>query len=120
MYEARKSAIMRKFDLEARFKSIRKNDRGEHLSGINSKIVGNERDSPGCARTKTLANARRHEIGKVKDELKAMLPILKLTEVERLFLKFYIFKVERNKYNIISSSSNFLEHFVEIQRTQCR
>lgn len=75
---------MRKFDLRARVKSIRKNDRGERSPRIDSKIAGSERDPPGCAKIKTLANARWHEMEKVKNELKAMLPILKPTEVERL------------------------------------
>lgn len=77
-------ADMKKFDLNIRISPIRKNSKEEKSSEISSRIKRkNERDPIKRLTIKTLAGARWNEMKKVKDELKAMLPILKPSEVKR-------------------------------------
>lgn len=64
--------------------SVREKDFSGELKEVDTKIEG--------ARIKTLAAARPGQMEKVKDELRAMLPVLKPSEVRRLFF---------NKRNIL-------------------
>lgn len=76
---------MRKFDLNTPIRAVRKDQlEDEKLSGFNPKIRESEPDTSGTRTIKTLAGVRWQEMEKVKQELKAMLPILTPSEVRRL------------------------------------
>jgi len=72
---------MRKFDLKARVKAIRKDQlEDDELLETRCRI---ENDLMRGKEIKTLPMARLHEMAKVKEELKAMLPKLTPSEVRR-------------------------------------
>lgn len=73
---------MRKFDSNVRTKPVQKNFK-EKLSEIYFPIKNSEQDPIERLIIKTLAGTRWNEMKKVKNELKAMLPILKPSEVKR-------------------------------------
>lgn len=77
---------MPRFDLNTRVRAVRKDQlEDEKLSEIDFKSRRSEREDPAGSRAiKTLAGARWYEMEKVKEELKAMLPTLKPSEVRRL------------------------------------
>lgn len=75
---------MRKLDRRTGAVVAQKDYEGAKLLEAGSKIGESERGWAEPAIIKTLAGARWHEMGKVKDELKAMLPTLTPSEVIRL------------------------------------
>lgn len=75
---------MRKFNRETGAVLVRKDYEEEKLLEAGSEIGESERGLADPAIIKTLASVRWHEMGKVKDELKAMLPILRPSELIRL------------------------------------
>jgi len=93
---------MQKFQSDMRAKPVRINAGEEKSAKIYSVIKEGERDS-GRRTIKTLAGARWNEIKKVKDELKAMLPILKPSEVKR--------------FNFIFYNWTFIQFFLILRRT---
>jgi len=78
-------ANMRKFSLKAHVRAIRKDQlEDDKLLGTQCKVEdNNKRDQIWDSAIKTLPKAQLHEMAKVKEELKAMLPTLTPAEVRR-------------------------------------
>nr|XP_012217883.1 PREDICTED: uncharacterized protein LOC105669475 [Linepithema humile] len=104
---------MRKFDSNIRAKPVRKNSKEEKSSEVYSAIRESERDPIGCLKIKTLAGAQWNEMKKVKDELKAMLPILKPSEVKRFYLPFHEVIIDELEENGYRESVDYLQKLTE-------
>ncbi|XP_032665478.1 uncharacterized protein LOC116841535 [Odontomachus brunneus] len=115
---------MRKYSRETGAVLARKDYEGEKLPGTGSKIGESELGSTKPAIIKTLAGARWHEMGKVKDELKAMLPILKPSEVISIInflLKVYSCALlERNMLNQIYMEKSYILNVYKFLRVKNR
>ncbi|RLU26810.1 hypothetical protein DMN91_000607 [Ooceraea biroi] len=108
-------ANMRKFDLKARVRAVQKDQpQNEKLSKIDFKIRGSERDLAGSKAIKTLAGARWHEMGKVKEELKAMLPTLKPSEVKRFHLPPHEAIIDELEEDGYKESAQYLRELFEL------
>ncbi|EZA59841.1 Tetratricopeptide repeat protein [Ooceraea biroi] len=106
---------MRKFDLKARVRAVQKDQpQNEKLSKIDFKIRGSERDLAGSKAIKTLAGARWHEMGKVKEELKAMLPTLKPSEVKRFHLPPHEAIIDELEEDGYKESAQYLRELFEL------
>ncbi|XP_067206946.1 uncharacterized protein [Linepithema humile] len=107
---------MRKFDSNIRAKPVRKNSKEEKSSEVYSAIRESERDPIGCLKIKTLAGAQWNEMKKVKDELKAMLPILKPSEIiilNRFYLPFHEVIIDELEENGYRESVDYLQKLTE-------